>query len=313
MFLTRRSFLKVLAAGAASLAGSVPVGRLLSRFRGRPATGGLPALAASREPAGTLLRLSGLPGPDGDPVLAYAAHRSVLTGPPQAGRRWVMVIDLARCDGCGECTRACTAMHLVPPGQEWIRVYEMHEDATGNTYWLPRPCMHCDNPPCVKVCPVSATWKREDGIVMQDTSRCIGCRFCIAACPYQARGFNWVQPAESEEQRRRPYDPEWNTRHFRGTTEKCIFCPALLKDGKLPACAAACPMGAIYFGDQTEDAATNSQGDTVRFSELVRENAAYRLLEELGTEPRVYYLPPRKRMYPPPPSESESVTLGGHR
>ncbi len=314
MVLTRRSFLKVLAAGTAALAGPLAGGRgLIRRFRVGPGTGGLPALAASGEPAGTLVRLSGLPGAGGDPALAYAAEHSARTEPGEAGRRWVMVIDLARCDGCRECTRACTAMHFVPPGQEWIRVYEMHDDATGNAYWLPRPCMHCDNPPCVKVCPVSATWKREDGIVMQDTSRCIGCRFCIAACPYQARGFNWVQPPESEEQRRQPYDMEWNTRHFKGTTEKCIFCPALIKDGRLPACASACPMGAIYFGDQAEDAVTNSQGETVRFSALVRENAGYRFLEELGTEPRVYYLPPRKRLYPPPPSELEPATLGGHR
>lgn len=100
--------------------------------------------------------------------------------------------------------------------------------------------------------------------------------------------------------------------HFRGTTEKCIFCPALIKEGKLPACVAACPMGALYFGDREEDAVTNSQGETVRFSKLVIEQAGYRLLEELGTEPRVYYLPPRQRVYPaPPPEEPESAGGAG--
>ncbi|MDR7459728.1 MAG: 4Fe-4S dicluster domain-containing protein, partial [Armatimonadota bacterium] len=105
------------------------------------------------------------------------------------------------------------------------------------------------------------------------------------------------------------YDPEWNRVHFKGTTEKCIFCPALIKEGKLPACVAACPMGAIYFGDREEDAVTNSQGETVRFSALVTEQAGYRLLEELGTEPRVYYLPPRQRLYPAPPAEPAAAPV----
>ncbi|MCL6552485.1 MAG: 4Fe-4S dicluster domain-containing protein [Firmicutes bacterium] len=275
MRIPRRSFLKLAIATGAAAAG---------------AGGGLDVLGR-RLRTGTGTRL------------ATRAARTVGTASP---RRWVMVVDLARCDGCQECTRACTAMHRVPSGQEWIRVYEMHDETTGLAYWLPRPCMQCDNPPCVKVCPVSATWKREDGIVMQDTSRCIGCRFCIAACPYQARGFNWVEPAATPESTREPYDPEWNRVHFRGTTEKCIFCPALVKEGKLPACVAACPMGALYFGDRGEDAVTNSQGETVRFSALVTEHAASRLLEELGTEPRVYYLPPRRRLYPAPPADPDA-------
>jgi molybdopterin-containing oxidoreductase family iron-sulfur binding subunit len=310
---TRRAFLRWVAVGAAAAAAPRAAGGILRRLGVARPRAGIPALVASREPAGPVVHLAGLPAPGDGIAIAYAAEPASRQEPGEVGRRWVMVIDLARCDGCGECTRACTAMHFVPSGQEWIRVYEMRDHATGNAYWLPRPCMHCDNPPCVKVCPVSATWKREDGIVMQDTSRCIGCRFCIAACPYQARGFNWVQPVESEEQRRQPYDMEWNTRHFKGTTEKCIFCPGLIREGKLPACVQACPMGAIYFGDQREDAVTNSGGETVRFSTLVQENAGYRLLEELGTEPRVYYLPPRRRLYPPPPSEAQPAAAGGRR
>ncbi|MDR7459727.1 MAG: 4Fe-4S dicluster domain-containing protein, partial [Armatimonadota bacterium] len=164
MRVSRRSFLKL--AAAAGMVAAWAVGEPAAPVR-RPWVGagrGVPALARS-------------------------------TGQAGRPRRWVMVVDLAKCDGCQECTRACTAMHRVPPGQEWIRVYEMRDEATGLAYWLPRPCMQCDNPPCVKVCPVSATWKRDDGIVMQDTSRCIGCRYCIAACPYQARAFNWLEPA----------------------------------------------------------------------------------------------------------------------
>ena len=311
--LSRRSFLKVLAAAAAALMGPAGAGRVFRQLRLGREKSGVPALVASSDSPGTLVELSTLPTAGGDAVLAYAAAPP---NPPReagASRRWVMVIDLAKCDGCRECTRACSAMHFVPPGQEWMPVYEIRDHEAGAPYWFPRPCMQCDNPPCVKVCPVSATWKREDGIVMQDTSRCIGCRFCIAACPYQARGFNWVEPPLSEEQLRQPYSVEWNIHHRKGTTEKCIFCPGLIKQGKLPACVVACPMGAIYFGDQVEDAVTNSQGETVRFSQLIRENAGYRFLEELGTEPRVYYLPPRKRIYPGPPPEPEPAAAGKHR
>jgi len=223
-----------------------------------------------------------------------------------------MVIDLARCDGCRACTEACSAMHFVPPGQEWIKVHLMRDNPQAEPYWFPRPCMQCDNPPCVKVCPVSATWKREDGIVIQDTSRCIGCRFCIAACPYSARYFNWAEPPHTPQERSRPYSTDWNYPHVQGVTEKCIFCPGLLSAEKLPACAQACPMGAIYFGDQREDAVTNSQEETVRFSDLVGRSGGYRYLEELGTEPRVYYLPPRGRVYPAPQAPEPAVT-GGRR
>ncbi|MBI3760432.1 MAG: 4Fe-4S dicluster domain-containing protein, partial [Chloroflexi bacterium] len=128
-------------------------------------------------------------------LAAAATARSALAkgphpGDPGAGnQRWVMVIDLARCDGCGDCTEACTAMHNIPFGQEWIKVYKVEHHAGGEGYFFPRPCMQCDNPPCVNVCPVGASYKREDGVVLIDQDLCIGCRFCIAACPYSARYF----------------------------------------------------------------------------------------------------------------------------
>lgn len=311
MALTRRSFLKILAAGTAAAAGPLAGNSLLRRRRFR-SKAGIPALVASSDISGTLVQLADVPVRGGDATVAYAAAPPSPTGQGDPGKRWAMVIDLAKCDGCRECTRACQAMHLLPPEQEWIRVFEMRDNAAGASYWLPRPCMQCDNAPCVKVCPVSAAWKREDGIVMQDTSRCIGCRFCIAACPYQARSFNWVE--HSAGQMDEPYAMEWNRVHRKGTTEKCIFCPGLIKEGKLPACVAACPMGAIYFGDQVEDAVTNSQGETLRFSDLIKQSAGYRFQEELGTEPRVYYLPPRKRLYPAPPVEPEPMkAMGAHQ
>jgi molybdopterin-containing oxidoreductase family iron-sulfur binding subunit len=150
---------------------------------------------------------------------------------------------------------------------------------------------------------VDATFKRQDGIVLIDNERCIGCRFCMAACPYSARSFNWGHPSEPEAATARHYSPEWGYPRRVGTVEKCDFCPEMAARGMLPACAQGCPMGAIYYGDQNEDAVTSSKGETERFSKLLRDRAGYRELEDLGTEPRVYYLPPKQRMYPAPGEE----------
>lgn len=226
-------------------------------------------------------------------------------------QKWIMVIDLAKCDGCRDCTKACDKMHFVPPFQEWIKVYEMTDNEEAGPYFLPRPCMHCDNPPCVRACPVGATFKRSDGIVMMDQDRCIGCRNCIAQCPYSARFFNWGEPPHTPEELAQPYSMELNYPHRKGVVEKCTFCPHLLREGKLPACASACTMGAIYFGDELEDAVTNSKGETIQFSKLAKKGAAFRLMEELGTEPRVYYLPPANRKYPSPDDKREREQKGG--
>jgi len=215
-------------------------------------------------------------------------------------QRWVMVIDLAQCDGCGDCTKACNAMHFVPPHQEWIRVYEVADNSAAGSYFTARPCMQCDNPPCVRACPVDATFKRTDGIVMMDQERCIGCRNCIAQCPYSARSFNWTEPPHTPEELARPYSMEYNYPHRIGVVEKCIFCPELLRAGKLPGCADKCTMGAIYFGDEYEDVVINSKGETIQFSKIAKRGASFRMLEELGTEPRVYYLPPVDRKHDSP-------------
>lgn len=230
-------------------------------------------------------------------------------------QKWVMVIDLAKCDGCGECTKACNKMHFVPPMQEWIKVREITDNREAGSYFLPQPCMHCDNPPCVRACPVGATFKRTDGIVMMDQDRCIGCRNCIAQCPYGARSFNWTEPLHTQEELAQPYSMELNYPHRKGVVEKCILCPTMLREGKLPECATACKeMGAIYFGDELEDAVTNAKGETLQLSKITKMGAAFRLMEELGTEPRIYYLPPSNRKYPSPQEkqklaqESKEVT-----
>jgi molybdopterin-containing oxidoreductase family iron-sulfur binding subunit len=143
---------------------------------------------------------------------------------------------------------------------------------------------------------VGATYKRDDGIVLVDNDRCIGCKFCMTGCPYSARVFNWDDP-EVEVPEDHVYDPETNIPAVEGTVGKCVFCADKLREGELPRCVRACPMGVIYFGDITEDAVTNGT-ETVRFSELMKQKGGFRHKEELGTHPSVYYLPPTDRLFP---------------
>jgi molybdopterin-containing oxidoreductase family iron-sulfur binding subunit len=234
---------------------------------------------------------------------AISVSHSPREGVP--GRRWIMVIDLAKCDGCGKCISACSKMHFVPPDRQWIKVLRMQDSEKSAPYFFPQPCYHCDNPPCTKVCPVDATFKRSDGVVLIDNERCIGCRFCMAACPYGARSFNWGKPSDPPEAAAKDYSPEQGYPRKIGTVEKCDFCPDMAAMGMLPACTSGCPMGAIYYGDENEDAVTNGQGETHKLSKLLLDCGGYRHMEELGTKPRVYYLPPRNRMYAPPGAPSK--------
>ena len=223
---------------------------------------------------------------------------SVRIGVP--GRKWVMVIDLATCDGCGACTKACNKMHNAPEGRAWIKVFKVQDSPNTAPYWFPRPCFQCDDPPCTKVCPVDATFKRQDGVVLIDNDRCIGCRFCMAACPYSVRQFNWGDEKENPDANMHTYSPETGFPRQTGTVEKCDFCPDLGAKGILPPCDTSCPMGSIYYGDENEDTVTNSKGQTERLSKLLKDKGGYRFMEELGAKPRVYYLPPKDRIYPGP-------------
>lgn len=210
-------------------------------------------------------------------------------------RRWAMVINLRRCDGClglnlpPQCTQACLLGHYAPSGMKWIEVFE-YKFKQGGSYFVPTPCMHCENAPCVNVCPVAATFTTPEGVVLIDQKRCIGCRICMAACPYDRRFFNWGQPQIPAEALRIPYDPERQVPAIRGTVMKCIFCPHLSKEGLVPFCVSGCPRRAIWFGDLEEDIATNTK-EVVPLSRFLAENQSFRLKEELGTKPRVYYLP----------------------
>lgn len=211
------------------------------------------------------------------------------------GKRGAMVIDMSKFkdkDDYKRCIDTCHAVHNVPeipnPKHEvkwiWTETFEHTFPGHGDEYMAEglagRPflvlCNHCDNPPCVRVCPTKATFKREDGIVAMDYHRCIGCRFCMAACPFGARSFNWRDP--------RPFIKESNNKfpiRMKGVVEKCNFCLERLADGLFPACVEA-SHGALAFGD------LGDSDSEVR--EILRKNYALRRKPELGTYPRVYYI-----------------------
>ena len=210
-------------------------------------------------------------------------------------RRWAMVIDLRYCDGCQsvgkppQCTEACIQGHFVPEPMEWIQVYEPSLPG-GGTQFVPTPCQQCQNAPCVNVCPVGATFSTPEGVVLIDQQRCIGCRLCMEACPYDRRFFNWGDPPIPPEATFMEYDPMHQSPALKGTVMKCDFCPDMARAGRLPYCAQGCPNHAIYYGDLEEDVATNGQ-QVVKLSRLLSEDSAYRQKENLGTQPRVYYIP----------------------
>jgi len=222
-------------------------------------------------------------------------------------RKFVMVVDLAKCKNALKCQSACNKHHYITGDNAWMKVYKMQESKDTAPYWMPMICQHCDQPACVTVCPVDATFKRRDGLVLIDNERCIGCRFCMAACPYSTRVFNWSEPLQGEtseitlemdmEQHGHvASSPEHaGVPSIMGTVDKCDFCPHAIKNGELPHCVTACPNGVFYFGDKYEDTVTNGE-ETVRLSKLLTDKAGYRFMEGLGTEPSVYYLPPVDRL-----------------
>ncbi|PIQ15731.1 MAG: hydrogenase [Flavobacteriales bacterium CG18_big_fil_WC_8_21_14_2_50_32_9] len=212
-------------------------------------------------------------------------------------KKFVMVVDLAKCKNALKCQKACNKGHYITGENAWLKVYKMQESEKTAPYFQPTQCQHCDKPPCVKVCPVDATFKRKDGIVLIDNERCIGCRFCMAACPYSIRVFNWNEPNQPEIVHEEEYTPDHCGKpSVKGTVDKCDFCPHETIKGELPFCVKACPNDVFAFGDAYEDAVTNGSGQTFKLSALLKEKAGYRLMESLGTEPSVFYLPPADRL-----------------
>jgi Fe-S-cluster-containing dehydrogenase component len=216
---------------------------------------------------------------------------------PVNERRWGMVIDLRKCVGCHACTVSCVAENKLPPGVVYRPVLEEEIGTYPNVTrrFLPRPCMQCDNPPCVPVCPVKATYMRPDGIVAINYDDCIGCRYCLTACPYSARTFDvgYTYTEGTPEQQAYELLPtyEYGVERERvpgsehspvGNARKCHFCLHRLEAGQLPACVTTCIGVANYFGDLNDP------------ESLVAEMAAspntITLKEELGTRPKVTYL-----------------------
>jgi Fe-S-cluster-containing dehydrogenase component len=223
--------------------------------------------------------------------------------------RWAMVIDLDKCIGCQACSVACRMENNTPLAgpQEaemgramlWneLLVYTEGEYPNVTNRFIPRPCMHCEEPPCYKVCPVQATYIDESGRVLVRYDRCIGCRYCTTACPYAARYFNWYAPHWPEELKAHLNpDPEVKPRP-KGVAEKCTFCVQRERKARekaeaegrvfqasdyIPACVETCTGHARYFGDLDDPNSLVSQ--------LARSSRAFRLLDELGTSPKVIYL-----------------------
>lgn len=210
---------------------------------------------------------------------------------------WHMVIDLQKCIGCQYCLRACQATNDVPEDDMRWNVGFPETTENGVDFFMTRPCLHCQQAPCVKVCPVGATWVREDGVVAMDYNRCIGCRYCQVACPYDVRRFNWdVSTSEN------PYVPSWGRpevpRRPRGVIEKCTFCSHRIDRGvangltpgvdpqATPACVEVCPVGARVFGDIRDPESP--------LSKYLAEHDTFRLREDFGTEPKVHYVRPEK-------------------
>jgi Fe-S-cluster-containing dehydrogenase component len=286
---TRRDFVRGAALAALGAAASViAVGRARTRQPVRDPVGketvrDIPAPTTISEDEGA------------DPLVRMQAELRRAMAKPVEQRRWMMVIDTRKCVGCHACTVACIAENKLPPSVVYRPVVKEEIGVFPNVQlrFFPRPCMQCDNPPCVPVCPVNATWKRPDGITAIDYDKCIGCRYCVAACPYGARtsdfGLNYSDQTPAlqpyEQQPSHEYGKSWNRANHGspvGNARKCQFCLHRLEAGELPQCVTTCIGRANYFGDANDPDSLVAQ--------KAREANQIKLLEEKGTKPRVIYL-----------------------
>ncbi|MCF6350641.1 MAG: 4Fe-4S dicluster domain-containing protein [Flavobacteriaceae bacterium] len=207
--------------------------------------------------------------------------------------------NISKCKGYMDCVTACVEENNQDRNSEmqYIRIHEMedgkglnfdeaddnyyHEVPAEGHFYMGTQCFHCDNPPCVEVCPVKATWQEDDGIVVIDYDWCIGCRYCMAACPYDGRRFNWSNPEIPEEEVNKEQHYLGNRLRKKGVMEKCTFCIQRSRKGKNPACVDACPTGARIFGNLLDPKST------IRW--VLENKKVFRLKEDLGTEPKFWY------------------------
>ena len=198
-----------------------------------------------------------------------------------------IAINPDRCIGCQTCANACKMQNNVPMGMLWNRVITEGCDSVNGAqgtypnlerHFLPLACQHCENPACQKVCPTGATYKDEQGRVEIDYDKCIGCRMCMAACPYNARTFNWAEPVRDTGFN---YGEAAVPARRRGVMEKCTLCKERADRGDVPMCVQNCPTDARIYGDLDDPESAVSRA--------IRENNGYVLLEDKGTRPKVHY------------------------
>jgi molybdopterin-containing oxidoreductase family iron-sulfur binding subunit len=230
----------------------------------------------------------------------YHEKVTVSDAPPLPGVEFAYALDLSRCIGCRRCVKACSEENNQSrkPEVQWIRVLSMEKDkgvdfAHSEPYYqpaevpeeghfyVPDACQHCRNAPCTKVCPVGATWTEPDGIVVIDYDWCIGCRYCMAACPYGARHFNWAEPSVPKAALNTNTHYLGNRPRRKGVVEKCTFCIQRTRVGRYPACVEACPVGARKFGNLLD------KDSEIRY--IIEHKRVLVLKQELNTVPRFFY------------------------
>jgi len=212
-------------------------------------------------------------------------------------------LDLSRCIGCRKCVYACVKennqsrhdpqIHWISvlrfkKGEKWVNdleqsdmYYNPEKTPEEGYFYMPVQCQQCEKPACVKVCPTKATWKEPDGIVVVDYNWCIGCRYCMAACPYGARHFNWASPNIPKEEINPTTHYLGNRPRMKGCVEKCTFCIQRTRNGKYPACVEICPVGARKFGNLLD------KDSEIRY--CIDNKRVFRLKEDLNTSPKFYY------------------------
>ncbi len=232
---------------------------------------------------------------------AYGKNIEVSAVKPIEGVKFAYALDLSRCIGCRKCVYGCVAennqsrnpqIHWITvlrleKGKKWIdlenteRYYEPELVPEPGYFYMPVQCQQCEDPPCVKVCPTRATWKEPDGIIVVDYNWCIGCRYCMAACPYGARRFNWAKPGIPKDEINPNTHYLGNRPRYKGVVEKCTFCVQRTRAGRYPVCVEVCPVGARKFGDLLDPESE------IRY--IIENKRVFRLKEDLNTAPKFYY------------------------